>query len=124
MIPAGQSAIEGRWTGTSTCTDLVAAPHCHDEIVRYTFAPGTNRTEPIHLVAEKIVAGRYEVMYEMDFRYDPATASWRHDWIAQAAWYRWSYRIVDGHLRGEVRQLATDARVRSVSADRLPGSHG
>jgi len=122
--PPADAAIAGRWTGTSTCTDLVAAPHCHDEVVRYTFAPGANKAEPVHLVAEKIVAGRYEVMYEMDFRHDAASGSWRHDWIAQGAWYRWSYRIVDGHLRGEVRQLATNAQVRSVTADRLPGGHG
>jgi len=118
--PSAQAAIEGRWAGTSTCTDLNVAPHCHDELVRYTFAPGPSRTNPIHLVAEKIVAGRYEVMYEMDFRYDSASESWRHDWVAQQAWYRWSYRIVAGRLHGEVRQLASNAQVRSVAADRLP----
>lgn len=112
-------AIDGRWTGTSLCTNLAVAPHCKDESVRYTFAPGGNAAEPTHLVAEKIVAGKYEVMYEMDFRFDAASGEWRHDFTAPKDWYRWSYRLVEGRLLGEVRELASGAQVRSVVADRL-----
>lgn len=113
-------AIEGRWAGTSLCTNLAVAPHCKDESVRYTFAPGGNSAEPTHLVAEKIVAGKYEVMYEMDFLFDAASASWRHDFTAANDRYRWSYRLVGGRLLGETRELATGAQVRSVVVDRLP----
>ena len=37
---AGPVAPTGVWRGTSTCSDRVAAPGCHDEVVVYEFTPG------------------------------------------------------------------------------------
>jgi hypothetical protein len=58
-------ALTGDWTGTSLCTDLKAAPACHDETVVYHITEP--RENAVHIVADKIVDGKPEYMGDLDF---------------------------------------------------------
>lgn len=54
-----QAAPIGTWRGTSTCSDRVALPGCHDEVVAYEFTAGV-QSGTVHWKADKIVNGQRE----------------------------------------------------------------
>src|SRR6185295_16812892 len=58
-----QAAPMGVWRGASTCTDRVAAPACHDEVVVYEFTAGA-KAGTVHWKADKIVDGQRQPMGE------------------------------------------------------------
>jgi hypothetical protein len=66
---ARPAAPTGVWRGTSTCTDRVAAPACHDEVVVYEFTAGA-KSGTVHWKADKVVDGHREPMGELDLAYD------------------------------------------------------
>ena len=55
------SELIGTWRGTSTCTDRVAAPACHDEVVVYRITP-VKGSDSLSMDALKIVNGKEEEM--------------------------------------------------------------
>jgi len=113
-----QGDVLGTWVGASTCVNLTIAPNCKDETIRYSFSIGKNTAEPVHLVAEKIVGERYQVMYEIDLAFDATGKVWRHDFQSAQGASRWVYRIAGNRLDGEVLQLATRLPMRKVVATR------
>jgi sulfatase modifying factor 1 len=119
LPPDPRSTLVGEWRGTSLCVDLTLAPACKDEIVRYTFsaAPDGRST---HLVADKIVAGRFELMGEMDLA--PTDGEWRYELRPRSGEaLRWSFRPNGRRLAGELIRAADGARLRAVEAARPDG---
>lgn len=110
------NGIIGVWIGESICVNLAIAPHCKNEKIRYSFKAGANTVEPTHLVAEKFVSGRYEVMYEMDFAIDPKSKTWFHDFDSAQGKCRWQYRVSGNRLVGEVILLGSGSPLRKVAA--------
>jgi hypothetical protein len=72
----GPAQLIGVWRGTSTCTDLVAAPACQNETVVYEFTSGA-QPGAVRWVADKLVAGQRQRMGEMELRYDKAATCWK-----------------------------------------------
>lgn len=120
--PAAHSVDElvGTWRGTSTCTDKVAAPACHDETVVYDF----RRSEkPGHAIvaADKVVNGERVPMGELDFAWDAAAACWRSDFGSPTVTSRWCFTVDGAALTGTARLLPGNQIIRRVAVHRMTG---
>lgn len=62
-------SVIGDWTGESKCQG--SNTFCRDEVVLYHFTRIGDKAEKVHLAADKLVTGKWELMSEMDFTIDP-----------------------------------------------------
>jgi hypothetical protein len=62
--------VVGDWTGDSKCQGTNT--FCHDEVVLYRFTSIKTDAAKVHLAADKLVAGKWQLMGEMDFAIDAA----------------------------------------------------
>ncbi len=105
----------GVWRGTSTCTDLVAAPACHDETVVYEFTAAHQRGT-VHWAADKIVNGKRERMGDLDLVYDSGEACWKAEFSSPRVKSVWRLTVDGSHLTGTARLLPGNETVRKVEA--------
>ena len=118
VVAQGRS-LAGEWRGTSLCTDLKLAPACHDEQVRYTARPLGASADSVHLVADKLVGGAWELMGEMDFARDAAHGTWTSEFTTRRGDRgRWVFTVLGDSLAGSLVDVATGGRIRAVSARR------
>jgi hypothetical protein len=113
-----QRAIVGVWRGTSSCVDRTLHPACVDETVVYEFRPLPDDRGAVRLEAKKVVGGRAETMYLLDFTYDPERKVWASEFRAPHAHGEWSYAVEGDALRGRLLDLPSRALVRTVTAMR------
>jgi hypothetical protein len=110
---ASPAAIIGTWRGTSTCTDRVAAPACHDEVVVYEFAAG-EKPGTILWKADKIVDGERLPMGEMNLAYDTGDACWKAEFKSPRSHSVWCLVIDGAHMTGTGRMLPGKQTVRKI----------
>jgi hypothetical protein len=110
---AASQAPIGVWRGTSTCTDLVAAPGCHNEVVVYEFTAGA-KPGTVHWKAGKIVNGQREPMGEMDLTYDTADACWKAEFRSPRVHSIWCLVIDGSHMTGSAWLLPGKQTVRKI----------
>jgi len=103
----------GTWRGTSTCTDLVAAPACKNEVVVYEFTAGA-KAGVIHWKADKIVNGERQTMGEMDLTYDADDVCWKAEFKSPRTHIVWCLRVDGSHMTGTAWQLPGKQTVRKV----------
>jgi hypothetical protein len=103
----------GVWRGTSTCTDPVAAPACHDEIVVYEFTTGA-QPGTVHWKADKIVDGQRAPMGEMDLAYDAGEACWKAEFKSPPAHTVWCLAADGSHMTGTGRLLPGKQTIRNI----------
>jgi hypothetical protein len=108
-----QLAPDGVWRGTSTCTDRVAAPACHDEVVVYEFTAGA-KAGTVHWKADKVVDGQRQTMGEMDLSYDTGDACWRAEFSSARVHSVWCLTVDGMHITGTARLLPGKQTVRKV----------
>lgn len=60
--------VIGEWTGDSKCRGN--NQFCHDETVLYHFTAINSDAAKVHLAADKLVAGKWELMGEFDLMID------------------------------------------------------
>ena len=96
------AAIHGWWQGTSTCVSAAWNAACRNEQVIYRFTPATGDSAQSTLRAWKLVAGKPELMGDLDFGYDAASSRWNGDFANGRVDIRWSYWIVHDTLMGQV----------------------
>lgn len=113
--PGERSELIGTWRGTSTCTDRVAAPACHDEKVVYEFKPG-DRAGIVHWLADKIVDGKREPMGELDLTYDAAEKCWKAEFVSPRTRMVWRVAVRGTRLSGTGRVVPGDQTVRKIEA--------
>ena len=65
--------VIGDWTGESKCQG--SNTFCHDEIVLYHFSRIKGEDIKVHLAADKMVAGKWELMGENDLMIDAAKST-------------------------------------------------
>jgi hypothetical protein len=109
------SEIVGTWRGTSTCSDLVAAPACHDEVVVYDFTAG-DKPGAVHWKADKVVDGQRQPMGEFDLAYDTGKACWAAEFITPRAHVLWCVVVDGAHLTGTGQHLPGKQIVRRIDA--------
>jgi hypothetical protein len=103
----------GVWRGTSTCTDRVAAPACHDEKVVYEFTAGA-KSGTLHWKADKIVDGQREPMGEFDLEYDTGDACWKGEFSSPRVHSVWCLAVDGAHMTGTGRLLPGKQTVRKI----------
>jgi hypothetical protein len=110
--------IRGEWRGTSQCTNLVLAPACKDETVRYVFTGPIGRTNKYHAAADKLVGKNYQSMGDLDLTYDAADSTWTGVLdMPSCKECRWWFRIRGSRLTGGLTSGAQDT-LRKVMAMR------
>ena len=111
---AGSPAFPlGVWRGTSICTDRVAAPGCHDEVVVYEFTAG-GQPGTVHWKADKIVDGQRAPMGEMDLVYDAGEACWKAEFTSPRVHSVWCLAIDGAHMTGTGRLLPGKQVIRRI----------
>ena len=115
--PAG-NRIRGEWRGTSQCANLVLAPACKDETVRYFFTGPIGATNTYHAAADKLVGKSYQSMGEMDLTYHAADSTWTGVLdVPSCKACRWWFRVRGSRLTGGLTSGAQDT-LRKVMATR------
>jgi hypothetical protein len=115
--PPRKAEILGRWRGTSTCTRIPGNEFCHDEEVAYDFVAIPD-SEKVRLKAAKIVDGREEPMYELDFEYQAAEHRWACEFERPRAHGIWAYAVDGSRLTGTLYILPGNEVARHVAARR------
>jgi len=118
-----RSEVLGRWEGTSTCVKAPWNASCHDEVVRYDFAPLDSDSVAVRLHAFKLVNGEYDWMGDLDFRPDSTAGRWVCDLVTRRGPIRWTFDVTDSALTGtlidmDARRIGRNARARRVPAPR------
>lgn len=113
--PAGAVPVApgGVWRGTSTCTDRVAAPACHDEVVVYEFTAG-EKPGTVTWKADKVVDGQRAPMGEMELAYDAGEACWRAEFKNPRGQTVWCLAVDGGRLTGTGRALPGNQIIRKI----------
>jgi hypothetical protein len=106
-------APAGVWRGTSTCTDRVAAPACHDEVVVYEFTPGA-KPGTVRWKADKVVDGQRQPMGEMDLAYDANADCWQGEFQSPRARSVWCLAVDGAHITGSAWLLPGKQTIRKV----------
>ena len=108
-----RAAPNGVWRGTSTCTDLVAAAACRDEVVVYEFTAGA-KPGAVHLKADKIVEGQRLPMGEMDLEYSTSDACWRAEFTSPRLHSAWCFVVDGSHMTGTGTLLPGKQKIRKI----------
>jgi hypothetical protein len=111
--PRREAAPIGTWRGTSTCTDRVAAPACHDEVVVYEFTAGA-KPGAVRWKADKVVDGQRVPMGEMDLAFDTDDACWKAEVTSPRSHSTWCLVVDGSHMTGTGRLLPGKQTVRKI----------
>jgi hypothetical protein len=103
----------GTWRGTSTCTDLVAAPACKNEVVVYEFTAGA-KAGVVHWKADKIVDGERQTMGEMDLTYDAPDACWKAEFKSARMHSVWCLKVNGKQMTGTAWLVPDKQTVRKI----------
>jgi hypothetical protein len=114
---AGQPAPSGVWRGTSICTDRVAAPACHDEVVVYEFTAGA-KPGTVLWKADKVVDGQRAPMGEMELTYDAGEACWRAEFTSPRSDSVWCLVFDGARMTGTGRLLPGNQTIRQIDVRR------
>ncbi len=109
----GAVELIGVWRGTSSCTDLIAAPACHDETVVYEFTAGS-QPGTVHWLADKVVNGQRQPMGEMDLEYDKTEGCWKAFFTSPRVKSVWRLSVDGARLSGTARLLPGNQTIRKV----------
>ena len=111
------SELVGTWRGTSTCTDLTAAPGCHDETVVYDFTLGA-KPGTIVWKADKVVDGKRVPMGEMDLTYDAGGKCWSAEFKSARVHSVWCLVVEGTHMTGTGRLLPGKETIRKIDVQK------
>ncbi|MFN8653795.1 MAG: hypothetical protein U0133_17950 [Gemmatimonadales bacterium] len=117
---AGPRDILGTWYGSSICVKTPDNAACNDETVRYQFAVKGADSTLVHQVADKLVNGQWDLMGELDYRWDAGAHEWNGDFENTRVKIRWTCRVSHDTLTGEVVVLPGRRIARHVVAVRMP----
>ncbi|MGC2238775.1 MAG: hypothetical protein WA584_21650 [Pyrinomonadaceae bacterium] len=106
--------IYGDWMGESNCVDKEKHPACKDEKVVYHFSKSTDDASKIHLAADKIVDGKNELMYELDFTYDAAKNTISGEFTKNQYHGIWEYQITGDTMEGTLKMLPDKTLARQI----------
>jgi hypothetical protein len=110
---ADPSQLLGTWRGTSVCTDLVAAPACHDETVVYEFTLGS-KPGTVHWAADKVVNGQRERMGELELEFDEAGGSWKAEFNSARVRSLWRLVVEGERISGTGSLLPGNEVIRKI----------
>lgn len=97
------SNLVGDWSGESICVGN--HPACHDEKVVYHITKLSDGEGKFRLAADKIIDGKPEQMYALDFKYDSAKSTLTGEF--QNARYHglWEFIVKGDTMEGTLKLL-------------------
>jgi hypothetical protein len=117
------SELVGTWRGTSTCSDLAAAPGCRDELVVYDFTAGP-KAGTMTWKADKVVDGKRVPMGEMELTYDVGQNCWSAEFQSARVHSSWCLVVDGSHLTGTGRLLPGQETIRKIDVRKDAGAGG
>jgi hypothetical protein len=117
------SELIGTWRGTSTCTDLAAAPGCRDETVVYDFTAGA-KPGTVVWKADKVVDGKRVPMGEMALTYDATQKCWLAEFRSARVQSVWCLVVDGAHLTGTGQLLPGKETIRKIDVRKDAGGRG
>lgn len=110
----------GDWEGESMCVDRAHFPACKDEHVLYRFGSGPKPGKPFILPADKLVAGKFERMGEIELRYDPQRGDLFGEFQNRKFHGRWEFHVQGTRITGRLFDLASKRTVRKIEVRKKP----
>ena len=118
-VSSAQARVVGTWQGTSTCTDKVAFPACHDEQVVYVIRPLGAGADSVTVKADKIVNGARESMGDLQFG-SSGDGTWLAEFKTERFHDRWTLTVEGDRITGTLVDLPSGRLVRNVALRRVP----
>jgi hypothetical protein len=112
-----RAKLVGDWAGESLCTGV--RPACHDEKVVYHISKSTNGPDQFTIAADKIVNGKAEEMYVLDFKYDRAKNTLIHEFTSGNLQGQWEYTIKGNTMEGALILLPDKKITRRVKVTKV-----
>ena len=106
------SQLVGDWTGESICVGN--NPSCHDEKVIYHITKIAGEADKFKLSADKIINGKPEWMYDLDFKYDSETRIFSGEFTNSRYHGLWEYMVKEGEMEGTLKLLPEGTVVRRI----------
>jgi hypothetical protein len=110
--------VLGDWQGESKCTG--SNPYCHDEVVLYHFTAVKDDASKVHLAADKLVNGKWELMGEFDFTIDAAKSTLTAEFNIPRTGGRgvWSFTVAGDKIVGTLTAYPENEVGRKVHVER------
>jgi hypothetical protein len=106
--------LVGNWTGESICV-AKDRPACRDEKVVYRIAAPPDETGLVTIQADKIVDGKPETMYVLDFKYDAAKGTLVGEFTRRNTHGVWEYTVRGDEMEGTLTILPDRTTGRRVN---------
>jgi hypothetical protein len=111
------SFLLGDWKGESNCVGN--NPSCHDEIVVYHITNPGNKPDSVTLAADKIINGKPESMYILEFRYDGKKKTLVNEFRKNSYHGLWEYKVFDNLMTGTLKLLPDKEIVRRIRVTKV-----
>lgn len=108
------SRLVGNWAGESVCVNKENRPACRDEQVVYRIAEPPDEAGKVTISADKLVDGKPELMYVLDFKYDAAEGKLVGEFNVRGTRGVWEYRVEGDSMEGALFILPDRVLVRRV----------
>lgn len=123
-LPLPPSVI-GTWHGESICVG--DRPACKNEEVVYRFEAVAGKPGVVTLLADKILEGKREPMYQLEFQYDEAKGSLSCEFTRRQTHGLWEYQISADAMSGTLvllpdKSVGRRVKVSRVSEDKMPAA--
>lgn len=111
------SQLVGDWTGESICVG--SNPACHNERVVYHIKKIEGEPYKFRLSADKIIDGKPEWMYDLDFKYDRRTRIFSGEFTNSRYHGLWEYLVKGDEMEGTLKLLPEKTVVRRIKVKKV-----
>jgi hypothetical protein len=111
------SFLLGDWKGESNCVGNNS--NCHNEIVVYHITNPENKPDSVTLAADKIIKGKPESMYILEFRYDGKKKTLVNEFRKNSYRGLWEYKVFDTLMTGTLKLLPDKEIVRRIRVTKV-----
>jgi hypothetical protein len=113
----GVSKLLGDWEGESICTG--GNPSCHDEHVVYHISKSPDGPDKVIIAADKIINGKPDPMYVLDFKYDAAKGTLTGEFTNSRYHLVWEYTVKGNTMEGTLTLLPAKTIGRRVKVKKV-----
>jgi hypothetical protein len=111
------SKILGDWAGESVCVGY--RPACRDERVVYHVKKKAGEADALTLAADKIVDGKPEEMYALDFKYDASKHTLTGEFTVNGTHGVWEFEVKGEAMEGTLKILPEGKLARRVKVSKV-----
>src|SRR3712207_2443810 len=112
------SKVLGEWEGESVCVDK-SRPACKNEHVVYHITRKDGEADAVTMHADKVVDGKQEEMYVLDFKYDASKNTLTGEFNVNGTRGVFEYEINDDEMEGTLKLLPAGTLGRKIHVRKL-----